>query len=165
MSGLMMVPLGMPKPASSLKAVLVLQLGKGKWKKILDEAGDIFKSRSQVDLKDKWRNLERQGIVQAPAKSTPGSGNTLLRLQCNISAGSKVCPKASSCMGCCVSYSVCACISALEQNLYVWLARFLESLFISEGDTQYVETMQAPFCWRVVLCTVLSRVSMYFSLT
>lgn len=51
-----------------------VQLGKGKWKKILDEAGDVFKSRSQVDLKDKWRNLERQGIVQAPAKSTPGSG-------------------------------------------------------------------------------------------
>ena len=51
-----------------------MQLGKGKWKKILDEAGDVFKSRSQVDLKDKWRNLERQGIVQAPAKSTPGSG-------------------------------------------------------------------------------------------
>lgn len=52
--------------------MLSLQLGKGKWKKILDEAGDIFKSRSQVDLKDKWRNLERQGIVQAPAKSAPG---------------------------------------------------------------------------------------------
>ena len=52
-----------------------LQLGKGKWKKILDEAGDIFKSRSQVDLKDKWRNLERQGIVQAPVKADPGQGD------------------------------------------------------------------------------------------
>ena len=51
-----------------------MQLGKGKWKKILDEAGDVFKSRSQVDLKDKWRNLERQGIVQAPVKAGPASG-------------------------------------------------------------------------------------------
>jgi len=40
----------------------------------LDEAGDVFKSRSQVDLKDKWRNLERQGIVQAPVKAEPASG-------------------------------------------------------------------------------------------
>ncbi|KAL3132190.1 hypothetical protein ABBQ32_008790 [Trebouxia sp. C0010 RCD-2024] len=55
--------------------LLTNQLGKGKWKKILDEAGDIFKSRSQVDLKDKWRNLERQGIVQAPVKTDPGSGD------------------------------------------------------------------------------------------
>ncbi len=55
-------------------AALVVQLGKGKWKKILDEAGDVFKSRSQVDLKDKWRNLERQGIVQAPVKAEPASG-------------------------------------------------------------------------------------------
>ena len=54
----------------------VVQLGKGKWKKILDEAGDVFKSRSQVDLKDKWRNLERQGIVQAPVKAEPASGNS-----------------------------------------------------------------------------------------
>jgi len=53
---------------------LGMQLGKGKWKKILDEAGDVFKSRSQVDLKDKWRNLERQGIVQAPVKAEPASG-------------------------------------------------------------------------------------------
>ena len=51
-----------------------VQLGKGKWKKILDEAGDIFKSRSQVDLKDRWRNVERQGIVQVPVKADPGSG-------------------------------------------------------------------------------------------
>ena len=54
-----------------------MQLGKGKWKKILDEAGDVFKSRSQVDLKDKWRNLERQGIVQAPVKPEPASGVAL----------------------------------------------------------------------------------------
>ena len=53
---------------------LGMQLGKGKWKKILDEAGDVFKSRSQVDLKDKWRNLERQGIVQAPVKAEPAAG-------------------------------------------------------------------------------------------
>ena len=55
-----------------------LQLGKGKWKKILDEAGDVFKSRSQVDLKDKWRNLERQGIVQAPVKQEPASGTVTM---------------------------------------------------------------------------------------
>ncbi|DBA98075.1 hypothetical protein WJX77_001235 [Trebouxia sp. C0004] len=56
--------------------MLTNQLGKGKWKKILDEAGDVFKSRSQVDLKDKWRNLERQGIVQVPVKAKPASGDT-----------------------------------------------------------------------------------------
>ena len=57
-----------------LTAATVIQLGKGKWKTILDEAGDVFKSRSQVDLKDKWRNLERQGIVQVPVKAEAASG-------------------------------------------------------------------------------------------
>ena len=60
----------------------MVQLGKGKWK-ILDEAGDIFKSRSQVDLKDKWRNVERQGIVQAPVKGDPGSGAHQLAQYCS----------------------------------------------------------------------------------
>ncbi|KAK9908975.1 hypothetical protein WJX75_005488 [Coccomyxa subellipsoidea] len=44
---------------------LVRQWGKGKWKKILEEGAAAFNNRSQVDLKDKWRNLERQGVVQA----------------------------------------------------------------------------------------------------
>ena len=64
-----------------------MQLGKGKWKKILDEAGDIFKSRSQVDLKDKWRNLERQGIVQAPAKPTASQGDLALQRDDRIHHG------------------------------------------------------------------------------
>ncbi len=62
------------KVCAGVHGLCGMQLGKGKWKKILDEAGDVFKSRSQVDLKDKWRNLERQGIVQAPVKAEPASG-------------------------------------------------------------------------------------------
>lgn len=42
---------------------MVREKGKGKWKRILEEGGGIFQNRSQVDLKDKWRNLERQGVV------------------------------------------------------------------------------------------------------
>ena len=63
-------------PGAAADVSLGMQLGKGKWKKILDEAGDVFKSRSQVDLKDKWRNLERQGIVQAPVKAKPAGVGT-----------------------------------------------------------------------------------------
>ena len=44
-----------------------VQIGKSKWKKILEAGEGVFQNRSQVDLKDKWRNLERQGIVAAPA--------------------------------------------------------------------------------------------------
>eukprot|EP00884_Botryococcus_braunii_P003653 jgi/Botrbrau1/13289/Bobra.27_2s0009.1 len=42
---------------------LVKEFGKGKWKRILEEGGSQFQNRSQVDLKDKWRNLERQKVV------------------------------------------------------------------------------------------------------
>jgi len=54
---------------------LAMQWGKGNWKKIKDEAGELLKNRSQVDLKDKWRNLELQGVVQAPVKAKPASGD------------------------------------------------------------------------------------------
>ncbi|CAM6113379.1 unnamed protein product [Calypogeia fissa] len=38
--------------------------GKGQWKFILEKNLDIFQGRTEVDLKDKWRNLERyEGIV------------------------------------------------------------------------------------------------------
>ncbi|CAM6121679.1 unnamed protein product [Calypogeia fissa] len=37
--------------------------GKGRWKFILEKNLDIFQGRTEVDLKDKWRNLERyEGI-------------------------------------------------------------------------------------------------------
>jgi len=52
----------------------VREHGKGKWKKILELGSEIFLKRSQVDLKDKWRNLERQGIVgpnDLPAQPVP----------------------------------------------------------------------------------------------
>lgn len=48
---------------SSASIACWLQIGKSKWKKILEAGEGIFQNRSQVDLKDKWRNLERQGIV------------------------------------------------------------------------------------------------------
>lgn len=56
-----------------------LQIGKSKWKKILEAGEGIFQNRSQVDLKDKWRNLERQGIVApvAPRLSDGQSPATL----------------------------------------------------------------------------------------
>ncbi|EIE25560.1 hypothetical protein COCSUDRAFT_65304 [Coccomyxa subellipsoidea C-169] len=56
---------------------LVRQWGKGKWKKILEEGAAAFNNRSQVDLKDKWRNLERQGVVQASDGVLPGSAGVL----------------------------------------------------------------------------------------
>ena len=57
-----------------------LQIGKSKWKKILEAGEGIFQNRSQVDLKDKWRNLERQGIVAAPPPRLPEGGAQPLAL-------------------------------------------------------------------------------------
>lgn len=38
--------------------------GKGQWKHILQKHSEIFESRTEVDLKDKWRNIERrEGIL------------------------------------------------------------------------------------------------------
>lgn len=55
---------------------MVREKGKGKWKRILEEGGNIFQNRSQVDLKDKWRNLERQGVV-GPQDLPPQQMNQL----------------------------------------------------------------------------------------
>eukprot|EP00250_Pteridium_aquilinum_P011745 c2027_g1_i1 orf=331-2412(-) len=42
----------------------VERYGKGHWKHILQKHKDIFESRTEVDLKDKWRNIERrEGIL------------------------------------------------------------------------------------------------------
>ncbi|KAJ7544551.1 hypothetical protein O6H91_09G082600 [Diphasiastrum complanatum] len=41
----------------------VARHGKGRWKLILQEHLDIFEDRTEVDLKDKWRNIEKsEGI-------------------------------------------------------------------------------------------------------
>ncbi|KAK9803628.1 hypothetical protein WJX72_006865 [[Myrmecia] bisecta] len=63
---------------------LVREHGKGRWRKILDAGEQTFANRSQVDLKDKWRNLERQGLTggipvepslrQRKRKSAAGEG-------------------------------------------------------------------------------------------
>ena len=43
---------------------LVQQHGKGKWRKVLEEGAATFDThRTTVDLKDKWRNLERSGLA------------------------------------------------------------------------------------------------------
>lgn len=48
---------------------LVQKHGKGRWKEILVEGLSlgVYKGRNQVDLKDKWRNLEKQKVVQMRA--------------------------------------------------------------------------------------------------
>mmetsp|Transcript_938 Transcript_938/g.2447 ORF Transcript_938/g.2447 Transcript_938/m.2447 type:complete len:331 (-) Transcript_938:135-1127(-) len=43
---------------------LVTEHGKGKWKKVLEIGEGTFdKHRTTVDLKDKWRNLEKSGVA------------------------------------------------------------------------------------------------------
>ncbi|CAJ1972992.1 unnamed protein product [Sphenostylis stenocarpa] len=37
------------------------KFGRGNWKLILDSYKDIFEERTEVDLKDKWRNMTRYG--------------------------------------------------------------------------------------------------------
>ncbi|MCO5563868.1 hypothetical protein L7F22_017518 [Adiantum nelumboides] len=42
----------------------VERYGKGQWKHILQKHKAIFEGRTEVDLKDKWRNIEkREGIL------------------------------------------------------------------------------------------------------
>ncbi|GAV63174.1 Myb_DNA-binding domain-containing protein, partial [Cephalotus follicularis] len=40
----------------------VKDFGSGNWKVILDHNRDLFPERTQVDLKDKWRNMARCGV-------------------------------------------------------------------------------------------------------
>uniref|UniRef100_A0A7I4D4Z7 Uncharacterized protein n=1 Tax=Physcomitrium patens TaxID=3218 RepID=A0A7I4D4Z7_PHYPA len=42
----------------------VQEHGKGHWKKILNDNTDAFRGRTEVDLKDKWRNLEKYERLQ-----------------------------------------------------------------------------------------------------
>lgn len=53
---------------------LTNKYGKGKWKKIVQEGGEMFQNRTAVDLKDKWRNLEKQNAVPG-GLDTPGGGS------------------------------------------------------------------------------------------
>ncbi|XP_047168589.1 telomere repeat-binding protein 3-like [Vigna umbellata] len=41
----------------------VEKFGKGNWKLILNAHQDIFEERTEVDLKDKWRNMTRYGFA------------------------------------------------------------------------------------------------------
>jgi hypothetical protein len=38
----------------------VMRYGSGNWKKILASAGESLAGRTAVDLKDKWRNMDKQ---------------------------------------------------------------------------------------------------------
>jgi hypothetical protein len=57
-----------------------LQHGKGNWKTVHVEAGDALQHRSVVDLKDKWRNLEKAGLVGREA-AAPAAGEAQPLLQ------------------------------------------------------------------------------------
>lgn len=49
---------------TNLLLSLVVEHGKGKWKRVLElGAGTFDKHRTTVDLKDKWRNLEKSGVA------------------------------------------------------------------------------------------------------
>jgi len=41
----------------------VQKYGKGRWKMILQKNVEVFQGRTEVDLKDKWRNLEKYDLV------------------------------------------------------------------------------------------------------
>lgn len=41
----------------------VHKYGKGNWKAILRKHKDVFHGRTEVDMKDKWRNLEKYGVL------------------------------------------------------------------------------------------------------
>lgn len=60
---------------TDLFITLVKQIGRGKWKRVLEMSDGQLTHRSQVDLKDKWRNLEKQGMVPKDYPLDPhGSG-------------------------------------------------------------------------------------------
>mmetsp|Transcript_26959 Transcript_26959/g.37498 ORF Transcript_26959/g.37498 Transcript_26959/m.37498 type:complete len:621 (+) Transcript_26959:73-1935(+) len=44
----------------------VREFGTGKWAKILQKYGNIFKNRTSVDLKDKWRNISKKSPDTIP---------------------------------------------------------------------------------------------------
>jgi len=55
---------------TSLLIDLVKEHGKGKWKRVLETgAGTFDEHRTTVDLKDKWRNLERSGLAPPVAEN------------------------------------------------------------------------------------------------
>eukprot|EP00898_Chlorokybus_atmophyticus_P002676 jgi/Chlat1/3409/Chrsp23S03742 len=41
----------------------VIRFGKGKWRQIMLEYSHVFVGRTQVDLKDKWRNIEKNSLM------------------------------------------------------------------------------------------------------
>lgn len=60
---------------TSLLIELVKQFGKGKWKRVLElGVGTFDEHRTTVDLKDKWRNLERSGNAPWVAENPDTKG-------------------------------------------------------------------------------------------
>mmetsp|Transcript_12453 Transcript_12453/g.18589 ORF Transcript_12453/g.18589 Transcript_12453/m.18589 type:complete len:532 (-) Transcript_12453:199-1794(-) len=55
----------------------VREFGVGKWAKILQKYPNIFKNRTSVDLKDKWRNISKKNPTNAKLRaSSSTSGST-----------------------------------------------------------------------------------------
>lgn len=60
--------------------------GVGKWKLMRDDAGLTFDNRSTVDLKDKWRNLEKRraeldAVIDAEEQPKGGAGRPKKRAE------------------------------------------------------------------------------------
>ena len=60
--------------------------GKGRWKDILLESQHVFKDRTTMDLKDKWRNIERmaqkeRAREEAAAEDSEGGRLVVATLQ------------------------------------------------------------------------------------
>ncbi|KAL7187270.1 hypothetical protein ACSBR1_037352 [Camellia fascicularis] len=49
--------------------------GIGNWKLILNSCRDIFEERTEVDLKDKWRNMIRLQLYDLVEHKVQGDGN------------------------------------------------------------------------------------------
>ncbi|KAL7187271.1 hypothetical protein ACSBR1_037353 [Camellia fascicularis] len=55
--------------------MVIFRSGIGNWKLILNSYRDIFEQRTEVDLKDKWRNMIRLPLYDLVEHKVQGDGN------------------------------------------------------------------------------------------